>query len=57
LSKTAPFHTLFIKKEEEEEEARNDAVLDDTVGLLLPWMREAGEEDFLTLFSPTPSLS
>jgi hypothetical protein len=55
LSKTAPFHTLFIKKEEEE--ARNDAVLDDTVGLLLPWMREAGEEDFLTLFSPTPSLS
>jgi hypothetical protein len=32
LSKTTPFHPLFIKKEE----VQNDAVLNGTVGLLLP---------------------
>jgi len=50
LSKTTSFHTLFIKKK-----ARNGAVLNGTVGFLLPLVtRNRGRRRFfLPLFSPT----
>jgi hypothetical protein len=50
LSKTTPFHTLFIKKK-----ARNSAVLNGTVGILLPLdARNRGRRRFfLPSFSPT----
>jgi hypothetical protein len=42
LSKTAPFHTLFIKKK-----TQNGAVLNDTVRLLLPLdVQKTGEGSF-----------
>jgi hypothetical protein len=60
LPKTAPFHTLFIKKKGK---TQNGANLKALWVLFFPWTREAGEEeDFsssvttISLLKKTPTL-